>query len=116
MPYNKAPIDLFIIDRKSRYRWLFLLKDKEGPIVYKVAKAFIKSLKRQFRRYPKRFYFDRGKEVNSLFQTWLASKGVYFSTSNPYIHEQNGLIERSIRVLLDRLRYTLIAAQLPLYL
>ena len=69
MPYNKAPIGLFIIDRKSRYRWLFLLKDKEGPTVFKVAKAFIKSLKTQFRRYPKRFHFNGGKEVNSLFQT-----------------------------------------------
>ena len=116
MPYNKAPIGLFIIDRKSRHRWVFLLKDKSGQRVFETAKGFIKGLKTQFGRYPKRFHYDGGKEVNSLFQNWLTGKGIYFSSSCPYIHEQNGLIERSIRVLLDRLRATMLAAQLPLYL
>ena len=31
--YNKCLVRLFIIDRKTRYRWLFLLKNKEGPIM-----------------------------------------------------------------------------------
>jgi hypothetical protein len=26
MPYNKCPIGLLIVDRKSRFRWFFLLK------------------------------------------------------------------------------------------
>jgi hypothetical protein len=26
IPYNKYPIGLLIVDRKSRFRWLFLLK------------------------------------------------------------------------------------------
>ncbi|KAK2067933.1 hypothetical protein P8C59_001632 [Phyllachora maydis] len=28
-------------------------------------------------------------------------RGIKFSTSSPYIHEQNGLVERSVRVILD---------------
>ena len=47
---------------------------------------------------------------------WLISKGIKFTTSSTYTHEQNGLIERSVRVLLDRLRATLISAGLPLFL
>ncbi|KAK2074167.1 hypothetical protein P8C59_008394 [Phyllachora maydis] len=31
----------------------------------------------------------------------LAKRGIKFSTSAPYIHEQNGLVERSVRVILD---------------
>jgi hypothetical protein len=73
-------------------------------------------LKALFGRYPKGFHFDGGKEINACLQAWLQHKGIEFSTSSPYIHEQNGLIERSIRVILDRLRATMLAAGLPLYL
>ncbi|KAK2068865.1 hypothetical protein P8C59_003481 [Phyllachora maydis] len=31
----------------------------------------------------------------------LAKRGIKFSTSTPYIHEQNSLVERSVRVILD---------------
>ena len=115
-PYNRKPIGLLIVDRKSRYRWLFLLKNRDGAGVLGVLQGFIKSLKNKYGRYPKRFHFDGGKEITLPFQAWLQRKGIEFSTSSPYIHEQNGLVERSIRVLLDRLRATLLAANLPLYL
>ena len=71
MPYNKAPVGLFIIDRKSRHRWLFLLKDKSGPIVFNAVKGFFKSLKNKSGSYPRRFYFDGGKEVTDLLQAWF---------------------------------------------
>jgi hypothetical protein len=115
-PYNGCSIGLFLIDRKSRYRWLFLLKDREGDTVSKVIKSFFKLLKTQYDRYPKKFHYDGGTEINTELKEWLARKGVLFSDSAPYIHEQNGLIERSIRVLLDRLRATMISSELPLYL
>lgn len=49
-----------------------------------------------------------------LLQAWFQKKGIEFRTSSPYIHEQNSLIERSIRVLLDRLLATLLDADLSL--
>ncbi|KAK2072043.1 hypothetical protein P8C59_006420 [Phyllachora maydis] len=39
---------------------------------------------------------DRGKAVRRL-----AKRGIKFSTSAPYIHKQNGLVEPSVRVILD---------------
>ena len=58
-------------------------------------------------------HFNGGTEIDTALQCWLARKGITFSTSSPYIHEQNSLAERSIRVILDRLRATMQWAQLP---
>lgn len=107
IPHNKRPVVLALIDRKSRYRWALQLPSKEGPIVLEAIKGFFKGLKNRYSKYPTRFHFDGGLEITGLLQAWLQKKGIEFTTSSPYIHEQNGLIERSIRVLLDRLRATL---------
>ncbi|KAK2070804.1 hypothetical protein P8C59_005273 [Phyllachora maydis] len=101
-PYNRNPIVLLLVDRKSRYRWVFNLPNKSGPIVAKAIKGFFRGLRNGFGRYPIKFHFDGGTEITDLLTTWLAKRGIKFSTSAPYIHEQNGLVERSVRVILDR--------------
>ncbi|KAK2074003.1 hypothetical protein P8C59_008240 [Phyllachora maydis] len=103
-PYNRNPIVLLLVDRKSRYRWVFNLPNKSGPIVANAIKGFFRGLRNGFGRYPTKFYFDGGTEITDLLTTWLAKRGIKFSTSAPYIHEQNGLVERSVRVILDRVR------------
>ncbi|KAK2075474.1 hypothetical protein P8C59_009600 [Phyllachora maydis] len=100
-PYNRNPIVLLLVDRKSRYRWVFNLPNKSGLIVANAIKGFFRGLRNGFGRYPTKFYFDRGTEITDLLTTWLAKRGIKFSTSAPYIHEQNGLVERSVRVILD---------------
>ncbi|KAK2070867.1 hypothetical protein P8C59_005329 [Phyllachora maydis] len=101
-PYNRNPIVLLLVDRKSRYRWVFNLLNKLGPIVANAIKGFFRGLRNGFGRYPTKFHFDGGTEITDLLTTWLAKRGIKFSTSAPYIHEQNGLVERSVRVILDR--------------
>ncbi|KAK2067699.1 hypothetical protein P8C59_001413 [Phyllachora maydis] len=101
-PYNRNPIVLLLVNRKSRYRWVFNLPNKSGPIVANAIKGFFRGLRNGFGRYPTKFHFDRGTEITDLLTTWLAKKGIKFSTSAPYIHEQNGLVERSVRVILDQ--------------
>ncbi|KAK2069408.1 hypothetical protein P8C59_003993 [Phyllachora maydis] len=100
-PYNRNPIVLLLVDRKSRYRWVFNLPNKSGPIVANAIKGFFRGLRNGFGRYPTKFHFDRGTEITDLLTTWLAKRGIKFSISAPYIHEQNGLVERSVRVILD---------------
>ncbi|KAK2067489.1 hypothetical protein P8C59_001227 [Phyllachora maydis] len=100
-PYNRNPIVLLLVDRKSRYRWVFNLPNKSGPIVANAIKGFFRGLRNGFGRYPTKFHFDRGTEITDLLTTWLAKRGIKFSTSAPYIYEQNGLVERSVRVILD---------------
>ncbi|KAK2068831.1 hypothetical protein P8C59_003447 [Phyllachora maydis] len=94
-PYNRNPLVLLLVDRKSRYRWVFNLPNKSGPIVANAIKGFFRGLRNGFGRYPTKFHFDGGTEITDLLTTWLAKRGIKFSTSAPYIHEQNGLVERS---------------------
>ncbi|KAK2070679.1 hypothetical protein P8C59_005156 [Phyllachora maydis] len=100
-PYNRNPIVLLLVNHKSRYRWVFNLPNKSGPIVANAIKGFFRGLRNGFGRYPTKFHFDRGTEITDLLTTWLAKRGIKFSTSTPYIHEQNGLVERLVRVILD---------------
>ncbi|KAK2070889.1 hypothetical protein P8C59_005351 [Phyllachora maydis] len=115
-PYNRNPIVLLLVDRKSRYRWVFNLPNKSGPIVANAIKGFFRGLRNGFGRYPTKFHVDGGTEITDLLTTWLAKRGIKFSTSAPYIHEQNGLVERLVRVILDRVRYTTLSSALPQYL
>jgi transposase InsO family protein len=94
-----------------------LLKNKTAIVVFTALKSLFRSLKNRYGRYPARFQFDAGLEIaNQLISNWLKRKGIAFTTSSPYTHEQNGLAERSIKVILDRLRTTIQASGLPLYL
>ncbi|KAK2072218.1 hypothetical protein P8C59_006589 [Phyllachora maydis] len=98
-PYNRNPIVLLLVDRKSRYRWVFNLPNKSGPIVANAIKGFFRGLRNGFGRYPTKFHFDGGTEITDLLTTWLAKRGIKFSTSAPYIYEQNSLVERSCFIL-----------------
>ncbi|KAK2075445.1 hypothetical protein P8C59_009573 [Phyllachora maydis] len=69
------------------------------PIVANAIKGFFRGLRNGFGRYPTKFHFDGGTEITDLLTTWLAKRGIKFSTSAPYIHEQNGLVERSCFIL-----------------
>ena len=87
--HDRSSVVLLLIDRKTRYRWVFLLINKAGPTIFSVVKSFFKRLKNQYNCYPKRLFFDGGKEINSDLENWLTVKGIDFVTSSPYVHEQN---------------------------
>ncbi|KAK2068697.1 hypothetical protein P8C59_003325 [Phyllachora maydis] len=87
-----------------------------SPIVANAIKGFFRGLRNGFGRYPTKFHFDGGTEITDLLTTWLAKRGIKFSTSAPYIYKQNGLVERSVRVILDRVRCTILSSALPQYL
>ena len=63
--HDRLFIILLLIKKKTRYQWAFLLINKSGPIIFNIIKSFFKRLKNQHNRYPKRLFFDRGKEINS---------------------------------------------------
>ncbi|KAK2070939.1 hypothetical protein P8C59_005399 [Phyllachora maydis] len=86
-PYNRNPIVLLLVNRKSRYRWVFNLPNKSGPIVANAIKGFFRGLRNGFSRYPTKFHFNGGTEITDLLTTWLAKRGIKFSTSAPYIHK-----------------------------
>jgi hypothetical protein len=71
IPHNKRPIMLLLVDRKSRFRWAILLPDKRGTTIFSTIKGFFRMLKAKSGRFPKRFFFDGGNEVNSELQDWF---------------------------------------------
>ena len=85
--YDKSSVVLLLIDRKTRYWWAFLLINKAGPTIFSAVKSFFKRLKNQYNCYPKRLFFDGGKEINSDLENWLIVKGIDFVTFSPYVHE-----------------------------
>ncbi|KAK2068861.1 hypothetical protein P8C59_003477 [Phyllachora maydis] len=68
-PYNRNPIVLLLVNRKSRYRWVFNLPNKSGPIVANAIKGFFRGLRNGFSRYPTKFHFDGGTEITDLLTT-----------------------------------------------
>ena len=63
--HNKSSVILLLIDKKTHYRWAFLLINKSRPTIFSTIKSFFKRLKNQYNRYPKRLFFDGGKEINN---------------------------------------------------
>ena len=87
-PYFWTSYLLILVDRKTCYRWIHLLKDKLAPIVYFAIKGCFRGFNNRYNRYLVHFYFDFGTEVdNSFIGDWLGAKGIGFSTSSPYIYE-----------------------------
>ena len=43
--HDRLSVVLLLIDRKTRYRWAFLLINKVGPTIFNAVKSFFKRLK-----------------------------------------------------------------------
>lgn len=62
-------------------------------------------------------YTDNGTEfVNNFLQIYLKAKAIKHVTSAPYTPEQNGLVERSNRTVIEAARTMLIHSKLPKFL
>jgi hypothetical protein len=107
---NNRPYGLLLVDRKTRFRMLRLLKLKDEAVTE--ARSAIEGLYNTFQRYPAYLYYDGGKEIRRLLP-YLTEKGIGFSESSPYAYNQNGLVERFIRVVLERLKAIITALGLP---
>jgi len=110
IPLNNKPYRLILVDRKTRFKIIRFLKSKNKVITE--AKAIIKEINNTFKRYPAHLYYNKGKEISKL-RPYLREKGIIFSESSPYTYNQNGLAERAIRVVLERLRAVMVALGLP---
>src|SRR6266699_2783888 len=83
-PYNKRLIRLFIIDYKSRFKWMILLSNRQRPTVFNAIQGLFNSFKNYSYRYPDRFHFNRGNEINNLLQAWFQTIGTFLSISASY--------------------------------
>ncbi|KAK9067917.1 hypothetical protein SSX86_012028 [Deinandra increscens subsp. villosa] len=103
---------LSLIDDKSRRVWTYVLKTKDEAFSkFKEWKILVEN---QSERKVKRLRTDNGLEFcNSLFDSYCKTHGISRHLTVPGNPQQNGLVERMNRTLLNKIRCMLISAGMP---
>ncbi|GJY65539.1 retrovirus-related pol polyprotein from transposon TNT 1-94 [Tanacetum coccineum] len=107
---------LVIVDDYSRYTWVYFLRTKdETP---EVIKNFLKNI--SVRLKPSvihLLYFDNGTEFkNHALKEYFDSVGITHETSAAKTPQQNGVVERRNRTLVEAARTMLIFSHAPVFL
>ncbi|GJZ89261.1 putative RNA-directed DNA polymerase [Tanacetum coccineum] len=91
---------LTIVDDYTRAVWVYLIKSKDE--VFESINTFFNLIKNQFKSTVKIFRSDNGTEfVNQNFHKFCKEKGIVHQTSCAYTPQQNGVVERKHRHLLN---------------
>jgi transposase InsO family protein len=91
---------LVIVDDYSRFTWVFFLQEKSQPQV--TLKGFLRRAQNEFGLRIKKIRSDNGTEFkNSQIEGFLEDEGIKHEFSSPYAPQQNGVVERKNRTLLD---------------
>jgi len=94
---------LVVVDDYSRYTWVFFLSDKSN--VFSIFKGFAKRAENEFDFKVKKIRSDNGSEFkNSRIEDYCDEKGVKHEFSAKYTPEQNRVVERKNRTLIDMAR------------
>ncbi|KAB1212300.1 Retrovirus-related Pol polyprotein from transposon TNT 1-94 [Morella rubra] len=101
---------LSIVDAFSRYTWLFPLQCKSD--VYNTFVNFTKTVEWFFSLQISSVQFDWGGEFRSLHH-FLLSQGISHRRSCPHIHQQNSVIERKHKHIVESGLTLLAHASLP---
>lgn len=104
---------LTMVDDYSRSTWTQLLRCKSNAL--QTIKAFVSLIENQFQTKLKDIRSDNGLEFTSseavqFFQT----KGIIHQKTCPYTPQQNGVVERKHKYLLETTRALLFQSKLPL--
>nr|GFA94447.1 hypothetical protein [Tanacetum cinerariifolium] len=105
---------LVIIDDYSRYTWTYFLRSKdETP---KVLIDFLTLVQRGLHAQVRIVRTEKGtKFLNKTLHAYFASEGILHQTSVAETPEQNGIVERRNRTLVEAARTMLSAAKVPLF-
>ncbi|KAM0049721.1 putative RNA-directed DNA polymerase [Helianthus debilis subsp. tardiflorus] len=103
---------LTIVDDYSRAVWVCLLKNKTE--VFENIQSFVNIIQTQFKQTVKCFRSDNGSEfVNNQMSVFCKLKGIVHQTTCAYTPQQNGIVERKHRHLLNVTRALLFQSNLP---
>jgi transposase InsO family protein len=93
---------LVIVDDYSRFTWVFFCRKITNP---RYIKGFLRRAQNEFRLRIKKIRSDNGTEFkNSQIEDFLEEEGIKHEFSSPYTPQQNGVVERKNRTLLDMAR------------
>ncbi|GKB08298.1 retrovirus-related pol polyprotein from transposon TNT 1-94 [Tanacetum coccineum] len=103
---------LVIVDDYSRYTWTLFLRSKdETP---EVLKDFLTMIQRNLQALVIFVRTDRGTEfLNKTLNAFFKEEGIEHQTSTPRTPEQNGVVERRNRTLVESARTMLTTSKLP---
>ncbi|KAK1627832.1 hypothetical protein QYE76_002147 [Lolium multiflorum] len=91
---------LVIIDDYSRYSWVFLLKSKDET--HREFIIFAKKAQRMYESEIKAIRTDNGTEFkNYTMQEFVDDEGIKHEFSAPYTPQQNGVVERKNRTIIE---------------
>src|SRR4051812_29610798 len=94
---------LVIVDDFSRFMWVFFLDDKSQ--VQKIFKNFARKAQNQFDVKIKKVRSDNGTEFkNANVDTFLDEQGISHEFSATYTPQQNGVVEKKNRTLIEMAR------------
>jgi transposase InsO family protein len=92
-----------IVDDYSRYTWVFFLRDKSHTC--DIFKTFVRRVKNEFEQKLKKVRSDNGSEFkNTNVEEFCDEKGINHLFSTTYTLEQNGVVERKNRTLIEMSR------------
>ncbi|KAJ0575491.1 putative RNA-directed DNA polymerase [Helianthus annuus] len=104
---------LTVVDDFTRTVWCYMLKNKVE--VFENLKYFYELVLTQFKKKVKMFRSDNGTEfINSQMNMFCKQKGIIHQTSCSYTPQQNGVVERKHRHLLNIARTLMFQSGLPL--
>ncbi|GKE23523.1 retrovirus-related pol polyprotein from transposon TNT 1-94, partial [Tanacetum coccineum] len=105
---------LVIVDDYSRYTWTLFLRSKdETP---EVLKDFLTMIQRNLQAPVIFVRTDRGTEfLNKTLNAFFKEEGIEHQTSTPRTPEQNGVVERQNRTLVEAARTMLSASKLHVF-
>ncbi|GKV43433.1 hypothetical protein SLEP1_g50721 [Rubroshorea leprosula] len=111
--FTGAHYFLTIVDDFSRCTWVYLLKHKSEAALYLV--NFCNMVETQFETHVQQMRSDNGKEfTEGLVKDFCQKKGILQQTSCVNTPQQNGVVERKHRHLLEVARALCFQANLPL--
>jgi hypothetical protein len=91
------------MDDCSCFTWVFFLKEKSQT--QETLKRFLRQAQNEFRLRIKKIRSDNGSEFkNSQIEGFFEEEGIKHEFSSPYTPQQNGVVERKNRTLLDMAR------------
>jgi hypothetical protein len=94
---------LVIMDDYSRFTWVFFLREKSQT--QEILKKFLRQAQNEFGLRIKKIRSDNGTEFkNSQIEGFLEEEGIKHEFSSPYTPQQNGVVERKNRTILDMAR------------
>jgi hypothetical protein len=91
------------MDDYSHFTWVFFLQEKSQT--QETLKGFLRRAQNEFGLRIKKIRSDSGTEFkNSQIEGFLKEEGIKHEFSSPYTPQQNGVVERKNRTLLDMAR------------